>query len=542
MRQHMLWFALSLLLLLMGGALLYPTLTAARAEPPPVAVAPSLWDATEDGGTSDFFVVLREQADLSGAAQLADKEAKGAYVHQALLESAQRSQPALRRFLKARGVPYRSYYIVNALFVEGGTRELLVELSTRPDVARIEANPALTNALPAPHSAPDRRPQRVLAVEPGIRYVNADDVWALGFTGQGIVVGGQDTGYAWSHPALVNQYRGWDGQQATHDYNWHDSIHDSFGPCGADSPEPCDDHGHGTHTMGTAVGSDGGNNQIGMAPGAQWIGCRNMNGGIGSPATYLECFEFFLAPYPVGGTFEQGDSARAPHVTVNSWSCPAREGCAQDSLRQALDAQVAAGIMTVVSAGNSGMACSTITDPPSHYDNAYTVGALNTGSDSLASFSSRGPIRVDGSNRVKPDISAPGTNTISSIPGGGYAGMSGTSMAGPHVAGGVALFLSARPDLIGQTSEIERYLNESSVPIQSGDCNSSAIPNNLYGHGRMDIAVAVRAALGLPQPSPTPTATITPTSLPTATTTATVSATATTQVSHYPLFLPLLRP
>ena len=95
-------------------------------------------------------------------------------------------------------------------------------------------------------------------------------------------------------------------------------------------------------------------NQTGMAPGAKWIGCRNMNVGNGTPATYIECMEFFLAPYPVAGTPAQGDPSRAPHVTTNSWSCPASEGCSPNSLQAAVEAQRAAGIMMVVAAGNSG--------------------------------------------------------------------------------------------------------------------------------------------------------------------------------------------
>ena len=79
-------------------------------------------------------------------------------------------------------------------------------------------------------------------IEPGIAYTHAPDVWGLGFTGEGIVVASADTGVRWTHNALKPHYRGWDGQNADHDYNWHDSIHDSVGnPCGNDSPFPCDD-------------------------------------------------------------------------------------------------------------------------------------------------------------------------------------------------------------------------------------------------------------------------------------------------------------
>lgn len=109
--------------------------------------------------------------------------------------------------------------------------------------------------------------------------------------------------------------------------------------------------------------------------------------------------EFFLAPYPVAGTPAQGDSSKAPHVTTNSWSCPPSEGCSVDSLKSAVEAQRTAGIMMVAAAQNSGPSCSTIFDPPGIYDAVYSIGALNTGLDTIASFSSRGPILADGSGR-----------------------------------------------------------------------------------------------------------------------------------------------
>src|SRR5690606_25802684 len=142
------------------------------------------------------------------------------------------------------------------------------------------------------------------SVEPewGIKNIKADSVWQLGFQGQGIVIGGQDTGYDWDVSPLISKYRGWQEDTVIHSYNWHDAIHerspmneDDNNPCGFDSLEPCDDHNHGTHTMGIMVGSDD-FNSIGVAPDAQWIGCRNMDRGDGQPSTYLECFEWFLAP------------------------------------------------------------------------------------------------------------------------------------------------------------------------------------------------------------------------------------------------------
>ena len=299
-------------------------------------------------------------------------------------------------------------------------------------------------------------------IEPGINYTHAPQVWALGFTGQNIVIASADTGVRWTHNALKPHYRGWDGMTADHNYNWHDSIHDSVAnPCGNDSPFPCDDFFHGSHTTGTAIGDDGAGNQIGMAPGAKWIGCRNMDNGNGTPARYIECMEFFLAPYPIGGG--QGDPTKAPDITINSWGCPASEGCSVNTLQAAVEAQAAAGIMMVVAAGNSGSACSTVSDPPSIYAASYTVGALTTGTDNAAGFSSRGPVTADGSNRIKPDIAAPGTGTrsCSNTSDTAYTTASGTSMATPHISGAMALLWSAIPSLRHQITNSRNALNNS---------------------------------------------------------------------------------
>ncbi|MGC9396149.1 MAG: M14 family zinc carboxypeptidase [Anaerolineae bacterium] len=469
--------------------------SATRATPVLDKIASWVLEHTADGAEAEFLVVLAAQADLSEASRLQTKAEKGRYVYETLWRTAQASQAPLRAWLEARGVEHRAYYIVNLIWVKGDAI-LARTLAARPDVARIEGNPTIRNPLPQPARPFDRLLANApTGIESNITYVRAPEVWAMGFTGQGIVVGGQDTGYDWTHPALQPHYRGWDGVTADHDYNWHDSIHSGGGSCGADSPVPCDDYSHGTHTMGTVVGDDGGDNQIGMAPGAQWIGCRNMDVGDGTPATYLECFEFFLAPYPVGGTPDQGDPSKAPDVTNNSWTCPSSEGCSWSTLQAAVEAQRAAGIMTVVSAGNGGSSCSTIGDPPAIYAAAYTVGALYTGTDTIASLSSRGPVTVDGSNRRKPDITAPGTNVRSCVLNGTYGYKTGTSMAAPHVAGAVALLWSAVPAFKNQITATEQLLNDYAFHINSTACSSSGWPNNVYGYGRLDIKAAVDAVL-----------------------------------------------
>jgi serine protease AprX len=467
----------------------------AQSEDALAKIAPWVLQHTAAKQEAEFLVVLTDQADLAGADSLRTKEEKGRYVYASLFSKARATQKPLLDWLAANGIEHRSYYIVNMIWVKG-SRDVALTLASRTDVQRIEGNPVIHNAL-EPAAPETRRLLAPLGVEPGINYTRAPLVWSAGFTGQGIVVGAADTGYRWDHNALKPHYRGWNGVTANHDYNWHDSIHSGGGSCGANSTQPCDDHGHGTHTAGTAVGDDGAGNQIGMAPGAKWIGCRNMDQGDGMPSTYIECFEFFLAPYPVGGTPAQGDPTKAPDVTTNSWGCPPSEGCSAASLQSAVAAQRAAGIVTVVAAGNSGSSCSTVSDPPAIYGESFTVGALSTGTDNLASFSSRGPVTIDGSNRQKPDITAPGTITRSSYltSVSSYTSLSGTSMATPHVAGGIALLLSAQPSLRGQVSTIENLMRDAAFPLSSILCSSNGVPNNLFGYGRMDVKGA--ADMGL---------------------------------------------
>jgi serine protease AprX len=445
-------------------------------------------------GEVEFLVILKDQAYLSQASRLGTKEEKGAFVFKTLSEFAEIHQKPVRAVLDRDGVDYKSFWVANMLWVRSNS-DVIQKVASLEQVSRIDANPQIAFRAPEISSEP-LSPMAVNGIEWNVSKIHAPDAWSHGYTGEGIVIGGQDTGYDWDHPALKDKYRGWDSGTATadHNYNWHDAITSGGGVCGPSSAEPCDDYGHGTHTMGTMVGDDGGSNQIGVAPGAKWIGCRNMNVGWGTPATYTECYEWFIAPTDLND--ENPDPSQAPDVINNSWGCPEVEGCTTpDILLTVVQNVRAAGIVTVHSAGNGGSNCETISDPAAIYEESFTIGATNSG-DNIASFSSRGPVTIDSSGRLKPDVVAPGVNIRSSVPGTGYeSGWEGTSMAAPHVAGTIALLLSANPSLIGQVDEIEKIIETSAIPLTSGQtCGGvpgSTIPNNTYGWGRVDAWAAI---------------------------------------------------
>jgi serine protease AprX len=225
-----------------------------------------------------------------------------------------------------------------------------------------------------------------------------------------------------------------------------------------------------------------------------------MDRGWGRPSSYLECFQWFLAPTDLND--ENPDPDRAPHVINNSWYCSFEEGCtslAVDSmLMQGVTNLKASGVVVVVSAGNNGPGCSTVGNPPAYFEQSFSVGSTRI-DDTVSAFSSRGPVLVDGSFRAKPNVAAPGSNIRSSTPNGGYANFSGTSMAGPHVAGLVALMLSARPDLAGQVELIESIVEQTAVPktdtSHCGGIPGSQRPNYAYGYGRVDALSAVEEIL-----------------------------------------------
>ncbi len=428
-----------------------------------------------------LFVVLREQADVSQAATLANVEQRRAHVYDTLVSHAVETQGELRAALDRWNVAYTPYYLVNGIEVQGGPL-LRAWLQRRPEVERVLYSPVLR---PAPPEGTDPFEVPEPTVLPwNISLIRADEAWqAFGARGAGVVIGQSDSGVQWDHPQLLDSYRG-DAQ--AHDYNWYDPWFATI--------EPTDNSGHGTHTLGTVLG-----NLTGVAPDATWYGCANLGRNLGSAPLYLECMQFMLAPFPLDGDpFRDGDPALGANVLNNSWGCPELEGCDADALLPAIAALRQAGTFLVVSAGNEGPACATVSSPPAIYQQVISVGAVDR-FENIAFFSSRGPVEVDGSNRVKPDIMAPGSDVVSAYPGNSYRSLQGTSMAGPHIAGVVALMWSANPQLVGEISATEEILLNTARPLTAtaDDCGSQSgtVPNNLQGYGLVDAYAAVEQAI-----------------------------------------------
>ncbi len=444
-------------------------------------------------GQTDFIVVMKDQADLSATSSMKTKVEKGDFVYNTLRVTADRTQKGLRTYLDKQGAKYTSYYIVNAILVSGGTQDLLMGVAARSDVASVSANHMFTIKT-GKAKREQAGPEAPATVEPNLAFVNADDVWALGDTGQGTVLAGNDTGLLWTHPAIQSHYRGWNGVTADHNYNWWSAVPGSY-------PQPMDSTGMGTFTAGVMVGDDGAGNQIGMAPGAKTIHCRNTNWADQSQDTwYIECFEWDLAPWDLAGNNPRPDLA--PDAVNVSWNYSI--GGDNDLFGTAVDNLLAAGIVVDAPAGDSGSSCSSLYSP-GDYQEVLTTGSVypapgNALPGTITNYSSRGPSELDGN--YFPDVMAPGQNIRSSsiwLPYYPYTTRSTTKAANPHITGLIGLMWSANPALRGMVDATMQIIKDTAVPLtgqQGSNCGGDYIggPNNDWGFGTIDALAAVQMA------------------------------------------------
>ncbi|HEX2417989.1 MAG TPA: S8 family serine peptidase, partial [Micromonosporaceae bacterium] len=444
-----------------------------RADDTAPRIEQQVRDQIAKKGTTSFWVVLDSDADLAGAARLKRKADKGRFVLTAKTRHAERTQAGLRAVLDRHKAEYASYWIDNSLFVTGDTA-LLAEIAARPEVEAVEADEAVE--LPAP--LPGENEPSVNAVEWNVGRINAPQVWSdLGVRGEGIVVANIDTGVQYNHPAVGGQYRGRNADGTyNHNYNWHDPAAICTGAT------PCDNNGHGTHTIGTMVGDDSAGNQIGVAPHAKWIAAKGCESSSCSRNSLLSSGQWMVAPTDLAGQNPRPDLA--PDVVNNSWG-----GSGLDTwYAQTVQSWIAAGIFPAFSNGNSGPSCST-SGSPGTYVISYSAGAFDI-NNAIASFSSRGPGET---GDIKPNIAAPGVNVRSSVAPNTYASYSGTSMASPHVAGTVALMWSAAPAIQGDITATRQLLDDTAIDVANTTCGGTTDDNNVFGEGRLDAYAAVLA-------------------------------------------------
>ncbi|WP_114907949.1 carboxypeptidase regulatory-like domain-containing protein [Ornithinimicrobium murale] len=441
-------------------------------------IEPELRQTLHNAASTDFWLSFDERPDLAAAQDIHDWTERGQFVYDQLAETAESSLATVAPELEAAGVEYESYPIANLVLVRSGTEDLALDLAANTGIIEIHDTPdiGLVEPLPSTMTAAAEDSD----VEWGLDFINAPAAWEQGATGAGITVSNIDSGVQFDHPALVGNYRGGQADGSfDHDYNWFNTRN------GCDDA-PCDDNGHGTHTMGTMVGTDA-DNQVGVAPDAQWIATNGCCEDTGFQ-TLLESGWWILAPTDLDG--ENPDVSKRPHIVNNSWGT-SQEQAYSDFFTPIDEAWTAAGIFSVWSAGNTspGAACDTVSSPGSH-PNAYSVGAFGS-TGTLGAFSRKG----EGEDGViKPEISAPGVGVRSTWPGDSYNTISGTSMAAPHVAGAVAALWSYDPTLIGQIELTRQLLAQSAIDVDDTACGGTAEFNNKYGEGRLDLERLIQLA------------------------------------------------
>jgi len=438
---------------------------------------------------------LREQVDterLSSALsrQSATRASRHLVVVEELQRATERTQPAFLQEVedwKAAGKVdgFTSYWIAN-LVVVSGSREAVLSLAEHPSIDRVELNrPAqMIEPIEVFRDEPPLPPGTGSGVPDGIRAIRADKVWKeLGVTGSGTIVATIDTGVNAFHDALRSNWRGLDADPSA---CWFSVLNGS-------STTPSDGDGHGTHVTGTMCGLSEYGDSIGVAPGAEWIAANAVSSRVQLTQFsnfILDSFQWLADPDGDPNTMDD-----VPDVVQNSWGVGPDDGpftVCGPTWWAAIDNCEAAGVVVTFSAGNSGPTAQSLVSPASRASTPlknFAVGAIDTHGEQwpypIAGFSSRGPTICGPEPAIKPEIVAPGFAVYSSWgQANEYRRANGTSMAGPHVAGVVALMREVNPDL--SADEVKQILIDTARPY--------GVEDNTFGHGLVDAYDAVLAA------------------------------------------------
>lgn len=453
-----------------------------------VVISEDLKEAFKKEEYVTYIVKMKEQLDVEKArksGELAAELSKSSHIKKedmirghivySLQKTSDDTQVNITNFLEEKKKDefvesYHSFYIINALEVTTN-EEVMNEIARRDDVLSIALNEKhMLVSEEEKHRIDDNN--KDTQTPWNLNNINAPEAWELGIEGDGITVGIIDSGVDYEHPALNSQWRGNDSDESDIKYHWLDTTDEN-------TKLPTDRNGHGTHVAGSILGQEpDGTNKVGVAPKSNWIAVKVFNEqGETTDSALLKAGEWMLAP--------GGRTDLAPDIINNSWS--ASVAGENEYYRDVVKVWREANILPIFAAGNVrppiNNGGSGSVPAPANYPEAFTVGALNE-DNQLASFSLLGPSPYE---ETKPEVSAPGEAIRSSVPGGGYAYMDGTSMASPHVAGLAALILEANPAL--SIDEIEDVMMNSANSLT--DSQFPNTPNNGYGYGIVNALNAV---------------------------------------------------
>jgi bacillopeptidase F len=421
-------------------------------------LSPDLEATLESAGPDEevaVIVSLADKVDLKAFKDEKDKGVRRGKLIKALQSLADISQKELKQFLKnKKAKKVQSLWIFNGLAVTAN-REVILDLADQPGVESIRLDATLRKPEPAPAAA--------AAPAWNLDMIRARELWAMGYTGAGVVVAAMDTGVDANHQDLASRYRGGSN-------SWYDPNGEHAGPYDAD--------GHGTQSMGLIVGGDSGGSPIGVAPDAQWIAVKIFDDSGSATASGIhQGFQWLLDPDGNSATDDAAD------VVNNSWRYGPIGGCDRE-FEPDIGVLRTAEIVVVFSGGNYGPTSGTSISPANN-DGGFAVGAVDDTS-ALGNFSSRGPSACDAS--IYPEVVAPGVNVrTADLTFGGvfpdlYVNVSGTSFSAPHVAGAMALLLSAHSN--SSVAELEQAVQATTMDL--GPVGS----DNDYGDGLIDVVEA----------------------------------------------------
>ena len=423
-------------------------------------------NSLEKGESLQVIVHMKNQPDLSTLSNDATKADKVRY----LQEYASNNQLSLIDYLIELGARIdnlKTWWIFSGLTFRS-TEDIIKKIATRPDVDYLIDD--FTVQLQNKRTVESISISDIRTIEWNIEKVVAPECWNEGFNGANIIVGNISSGVDVSHPVFHNRWLAG---------GWYDAVNGQ--------PQPYDDHGAGTYTMGIICGGDGNGpdeNDIGVAPGAKFICAKAFNAyGVANLSWLHSCFQWFA-----------GQNAK---VVNNSWA--SIESYLLHFWNEVQNLR-ALGIYCVFDIGDGGPSSGT-SGTPGNYPTTIGVGAtLNN--DDIWNRSSRGPApdvppwndpqywgRPDW-NLTKPDISAPGINIRSALPGGGYSQVATFFKASAHVTGAVAICLQRKPNL-DYIALYNLLLDNADIPSQG-----QPYPNNNYGWGRLNCYSALHAIVG----------------------------------------------